>query len=224
MIVKNGKKRDGSQNYRRKNCGRQFVSDFQKICLGSLSTINQSSGYMLAIGNSVRKTRDAPVISINKVLKVISASKYRIETGKERHDRLEIDGFYTYVGNKKNKLWLLYAYHRETGKIVAYVWGNRDLKTAQKLRKRLKDLGVTYNKIVMDNWDSFVTAFATDKKLIGKKHTVGTGGITAAYGTLRTGLFGEPAAFPKNCLIINGSLIRSFSTSITASFEVNHTL
>jgi hypothetical protein len=83
---------------------------------------------MLVIGNGVGKTREAPVISVNKVLKVISASKYRIETGKERCDRLETDGFYTYVGNKKNKLRLLYARRRETGKTVAYVRGNRDPK------------------------------------------------------------------------------------------------
>ncbi len=30
---------------------------------------------------------------------------------------------------KKNKQWLIYAYHRETGEIVAYVWGKRDLAT-----------------------------------------------------------------------------------------------
>jgi hypothetical protein len=83
---------------------------------------------MPAIGNSVGKTRDALVISINKVLKVISASKYRIEASKKRYDRLETDEFYTCVGNKKNKLRLLYAYHRESGKIVAYVRGNRDPK------------------------------------------------------------------------------------------------
>jgi transposase-like protein len=128
MTVKNGKKRGGSQNYRRKNCGRRFVSGFQKICRGSLPTINQSIGYMPVIGNGVVKTREAPVISVNKVLKVVSTSKYRIETGMERCDRLEIDEFYTYFGNKKNKLRLLYARRRETGKIVAYVRGNRDPK------------------------------------------------------------------------------------------------
>jgi IS1 family transposase len=28
-----------------------------------------------------------------------------------------------FLGNKNNKQWLIYAYHRETGEIVAYVWG-----------------------------------------------------------------------------------------------------
>jgi hypothetical protein len=30
-----------------------------------------------------------------------------------------------------------YAYDRESGEIVAYVWGKRNLKTAKKLRKKL---------------------------------------------------------------------------------------
>ena len=41
--------------------------------------------------------------------------------------------FWTFVGNKNNKQWLIYAYHRETGEIVAYVWGKRDLATVQQL-------------------------------------------------------------------------------------------
>jgi hypothetical protein len=83
---------------------------------------------MPVTGNGGGKIREAPVISVDRVLKVVSTSKYRIETGRERYDRLETDGFYTYVGNKKNRLRLIYARRRETGKIVAYVRGNRDPK------------------------------------------------------------------------------------------------
>ena len=38
--------------------------------------------------------------------------------------QLEVDEFWTYVGNKKNKVWLIYAYHRATGEIVTFVWEN----------------------------------------------------------------------------------------------------
>ena len=31
------------------------------------------------------------------------------------YDCLEVDEFWTYVGNKKNRKWLIYAYHRATG-------------------------------------------------------------------------------------------------------------
>jgi IS1 family transposase len=44
-----------------------------------------------------------------------------------------------FLGNKNNKQWLIYAYHRETGEIVAYVWGKRDLATVQRLKQSLNN-------------------------------------------------------------------------------------
>ncbi|MFT5451308.1 MAG: insertion element IS1 protein InsB [Moraxellaceae bacterium] len=56
---------------------------------------------------------------------------------------------------------------------MAYALGKRDLKTAKKLRARLKQLKVHYGSISMDNWRSFKTAFKADPKQIGKEHTAG---------------------------------------------------
>jgi IS1 family transposase len=89
---------------------------------------------------------------------------------------LEVDEFWTYVGKKSHKVWLIYAYHRESGEIVAFVWGKRDLKTARDLKKKLSDMGVSYGSIATDDWDSFVAAFKGDNHLIGKKYTVGIEG------------------------------------------------
>ena len=36
-------------------------------------------------------------------------------------------------GNKGNIVWLIYAYHRGTGKIVGFVWDKRDLKLRKKI-------------------------------------------------------------------------------------------
>ena len=47
---------------------------------------------------------------------------------------LEIDEFYTFIHSKNNKLWLQYVYERETGKMVAFVQGKRDLNTALALK------------------------------------------------------------------------------------------
>ena len=75
---------------------------------------------------------------------------------KQKHySTLEIDEFWTFVGNKSNKVWLVYAYHRESGEIVAYVWGKRDLATARALKQRLKELRVTYDRIATDDWTAF---------------------------------------------------------------------
>jgi IS1 family transposase len=32
------------------------------------------------------------------------------------------------ISTVRNKIWLIYAYHRESGEIVAFVWGKRNLK------------------------------------------------------------------------------------------------
>jgi hypothetical protein len=46
----------------------------------------------------------------------------KIITPKQNHyDSLEVDELWTYVGNKKNKIWLIYAYHRETGGIFRVI-------------------------------------------------------------------------------------------------------
>ena len=58
----------------------------------------------------------------------------------------------------------------------AYVWGKRDLRTAKKLRKQLKELDITYDSIATDDWKSFKITFKEDKHLIGKTYTVGIEG------------------------------------------------
>jgi IS1 family transposase len=64
------------------------------------------------------------------------------------------------VEKKKNKVWLIYAYHRKSGEIVAYVWGKRDIKTAYRLRQRIQEMGISCERIAADNRESFVSAFA----------------------------------------------------------------
>jgi hypothetical protein len=95
---------------------------------------------MLVRGVGIRDIGIILQVSITTVLKVLKSAKYQIKPKQSHYDCLEIDEFWTYVGKKKNKVWLIYAYHRESGEIVAFVWGKRDLKTAQKLRKRIKRL------------------------------------------------------------------------------------
>ena len=131
---------------------------------------------MTVRGCGVRDIAVIAKVSIGKVLSTIGSSIYKIVPKKRYYERLEVDEFWTYVYRKKRKVWLIYAYDRATNEIVAYVWGKRDLKTAQKLRARLKQLKVSYDSISMDNWDSFITAFKSDNKQVGKQHTIGIEG------------------------------------------------
>jgi len=175
-IVRNGKKYNGTQNYLCKACGKQFISDHERTYCGTISWMVSMIKLMLVRGIGIRDISVVLNISVKKVLKTLCSSRYEVKPKRKHYDTLEIDEFWTYVSRKTNKVWLIYAYHRETGEIVAYVWGKRNIKTAKKLRKRLKRLGVSYDKIANDGWDSFVSAFAEDEQLIGKSFTVGIEG------------------------------------------------
>jgi IS1 family transposase len=76
------------------------------------------------------------------------------------------------VEKKKNKVWLIYAYDRESGEIVSFVWGKRDLKTTGKLQKKLLAARISYDRICTDNWERFIIALPSDNHMIGKRHTV----------------------------------------------------
>ena len=90
----------------------------------------------------------------------------------KHYDVLQVNEFHTFVGYKKNKVWLIYAYHQKTGQIVAFVWGKRDLKAAFELKQRLKEQNITYDCIASDYWQSFDTVFAdANKRWVGKQHT-----------------------------------------------------
>ena len=175
-LKKNGIKSYGKQNYQCKDCKRQFIDDHALNYQGCYSQIEDILRLMTARGCGVRDIAIITSVSIGKVLSTISSSVYKILPNKRYYERLEVDDFWTYVYRKKRKVWLIYAYDRATNEIVAYVWGKRDLKTAQKLRARLKQLKVSYDSISMDNWDSFITSFKPDNKQVGKQHTIGIEG------------------------------------------------
>jgi len=175
-VVRNGRKSNGKQNYLCRACGRQFISDEDRVYLGTIPALVGLVKIMLVRGCGIRDVSVILGISVHTVLKTLISISHEIKPRQNHYDCLEIDEFWTYVGSKKNRKWLIYAYHRETGEIVAYVWGNRDLETAKNLRKRLEELGVSYDRIACDEWESFLSAFGDKVLLRGKKHTQGIEG------------------------------------------------
>jgi IS1 family transposase len=131
---------------------------------------------MLVRGIGIRDISVILCVSSTTVLTVLKSGNYKIQPKQNHYDCLEIDEFWTSVGKKQNSVWLMYAYHRDTGEIVAFVWGKRDLKTALKLKKRINRLGISYDRRATDDWNSFLVAFAEEGHEVGKEHTVGIAG------------------------------------------------
>jgi transposase-like protein len=150
-IKKNGRKSYGKQNYLCKNCGRQFTGDHALDYKGCHSLMIKRILLMMVRGIGIRDISVIEGISIVKVLSVLIKSHYVIKPKQHHYTSLEVDEFWTYVGEKKNRVWLIYACDRESGETVSFVWGKRDLTTAMKLRKKLLAFGVSYDRICTDN-------------------------------------------------------------------------
>lgn len=75
-----------------------------------------------------------------------------------------------FSGFKKNKLWILKAVDRDSGRTVAWVTGGRDIATVKRLYAKLAHCrqAVFYT----DHWEAFAAVLPADRHIIGKAHTV----------------------------------------------------
>ena len=171
-IVKNGgKSYADKQNYLCKDCGRQFIADHELDYEGCKTRVFEQVKRAFVRGCGIRDIAEIFGISTDTVLSFLKKCRFEVKPSKKDYDSLEIDEFWSFVGKKKDKVWLIYAYHKETGEIVAWVFGKRNLLTAKRLRKRIEELGLSVGKYYMDNWRSFKRAFKGLKCIIGKEGT-----------------------------------------------------
>ncbi|KAA6310816.1 hypothetical protein EZS27_037949 [termite gut metagenome] len=129
-IKKNSKNASGKQNYLCKNCFYQFIGDHALTYKGCHSELIKRILLILVRGIGIRDISVIQEVSVRKVLSVLVNSHYVITPHKFHYEILEVNEFWTYVGNKGKKYWLIYAYERQSGEMVAYVWGKKDLKTS----------------------------------------------------------------------------------------------
>jgi transposase-like protein len=76
MLVRNGKKYNGTQSYLCKDCGRRFIADHEKTYRGCLSGIAELVKIMLVRGVGIRDISVILRISVAKIPKVLAAGVY----------------------------------------------------------------------------------------------------------------------------------------------------
>jgi hypothetical protein len=85
----------------------------------------------LVRGIGTRDTAEIEKINIKKLLPVLVNSRHSNQPKQQYCNCLEADEFWTYAGKKSDKLWLVYACHRDSGEIVAFVQGKRERKQSK---------------------------------------------------------------------------------------------
>ena len=61
---------------------------------------------MLVRGLGIRDVAEIERISVKKVLSVLVNSNHILKPKQSHYDSLEVDEFWTYVGNKKNRVYI----------------------------------------------------------------------------------------------------------------------
>jgi transposase-like protein len=123
-IKKNGKKTSGKQNYLCKSCSRQFIGDHALTYKGCHSRLAKRILLMPVLGIGICDIFAIQEVSIRKVVSVLVNSHCVLTPRKSYYETLEVYEFWTYVGNKGKKYWLIYAYEPQSGEMVVYVWGS----------------------------------------------------------------------------------------------------
>ncbi len=99
----------------------------------------------------------------------------------QRVDEAELDEMWSYVGSKDNPRWLWHAIDHESGKVLAYVFGDHKDAVFLQLKALLEPFGIT--RFYTDDWGAYERHLSSEEHIIGKHNTQK---IERKHLTLRT--------------------------------------
>ncbi|PHM38430.1 transposase [Xenorhabdus mauleonii] len=81
----------------------------------------------------------------------------------------ELDEQWSFVGNKKQRHWLWYAFDTKRKQVIAHVFGSRTDATCPKLLNLLMPFSIRF--FTTDDWGSYAREIEPEKHLVGKIFT-----------------------------------------------------
>ena len=112
-------------------------------------------------------------------MKSLDPSKVIVEI--QRVDEAELDEMWSYVGSKDDPRWLWHAIDHESGKVLAYVFGDHKDAVFLQLKALLEPFGIT--RFYTDDWGAYERHLSSEEHVIGKQNTQK---IERKHLTLRT--------------------------------------
>jgi len=170
-VVKNGVKKTGRQNFLCRDCEKQFQSEYEyKAASPEVRRLLKRS---LIRGSGIRDCSEIYGVSPNSVLQVIEDEGKRatITPLHKTYECIELDEVYSFVGSKERKVWIFYAYARETGEILAVTMGRRTTQQVRYLMLKIKHLRIKVESWRTDAFEGFKKVLEMHNHLIGKEYT-----------------------------------------------------
>lgn len=188
-IIKNGSTHHKKQKYECKNCGRQFIENPPKVIIGDDITalINRlllEKISLAGIARSALVSRTWLQGYVNRKYAQMICKMKVSEKGKGKLI-LECDEMWSFVGRKKNQLWLWLAIDRKTREIVGFFLGDRSRKSAKNLWDSLPSVYRQCAVMYTDFWSAYETIFPISRHRQVGKETGKTNYIERFNNTLR---------------------------------------
>ena len=86
----------------------------------------------------------------------------------QRVNEAELDEMWSYVGRKDDPRWLWHAIDHESGKVLAYIVGNRTDAVFLQLKALLEPCGIT--RFYSDDWGAYKRHLSSKEHVIGKQN------------------------------------------------------
>ena len=188
-IVKNGHTHTGKQNFKCRDCNRQFVMAprHQPISEETRELIDRLLLEKISLAGIVRATGVSERWLQYYVNKKLGAVKKQVEVKSKKRGKLTIqcDEMWSFVGNKGNKQWIWLAIDVLTKEIVGVYIGQRDKDGARGLWNSLpavyRQCAVSYT----DFWSAYGIVFPKKRHRAVGKDTGQTNYIERFNNTMR---------------------------------------
>ena len=176
-VVKNGRTRHGKQNYKCRDCNRQFVKDpqWQRVTDRIQQTYDLVEQLLL---------EKIPLAGIARVLKVSErwlqtyvnikyeniSQKVEVEPKPKGRLTVQMDELWSFVDDKNNKQWVWLAIDAKTREIVGCYIGDHSAQSAQKLWDSLPGVYRQCAVCYTDFWSAYQVVLPSKRhKAVGKE-------------------------------------------------------
>ena len=188
-IIKNGLTHRAKQNYKCKDCGRQFVEDpqwkpkakdpyklvdlllLEKIPLAGIVRVTQVSESVL------QDYVNTFYAKVPKTVSVIPKSKGKLT--------VQMDELWSFVDAKANKQWVWLAMDADTREILGCHIGDRSRTSAQQLWQSLPGVYRQCAKVNSDQWEAYENVIPSNRHCAVDKDSGLTSYIERLNNTLR---------------------------------------
>lgn len=188
-ISKNGTTRRGKQNYKCRDCGRQFVEDpqwqpkskdtFGLINLLLLEKIPLAGIARVALVSDswLQKYVNDAYTKVVSTVSVIAKAKGKLT--------VQMDELWSFVDDKGNKQWIWLAMDVDTREIIGCHVGDRSRASARQLWQSLPAVYRQCAKVYTDYWEAYETVIPSKRHFAVGKESGLTSYIERLNNTMR---------------------------------------